>query len=136
MPAGPTLIGVGYYCAIKLAGYSAAGYLLNKETPQARKPRAISVGLARTLIGVVFGMTVLAALAMASLGSHRWIFFAALVPIRIAEWMLLILLFYSEAKWTMRQKLGYACLGVILSFTLDVPTLLAVFKLPGGFWVC
>lgn len=136
MPAGPTLIGVGYYCAIKLVGYSAAGYFLNTRSSQIDKPSPVIVGLVRTLIGIGFGMSCLGLLAMASLGSHSWVFFTALVPIRIAEWMLLILIFYSKAKWTMRQKLGYVCFGVIWSFVLDVPTFFAVFKLPGGFWVC
>jgi len=136
MPAGPTLIGVGYYCAIKISGYSAAGYLLNKISAQASKPHALVVGLVRTLIGIGFGMTCLGALAMVSLGSHNWIFFTALVPIRIAEWMLLFAVFYASAGWSIRRRLGYACLGVIWSFLLDIPTFFAVFKLPGGFWIC
>jgi hypothetical protein len=136
MPAGPTLLGIGYYCAVKAAGYTLAAKFLEFRSVIKPAQNSLLIGITRTFIGVTFGMTVLSALALFTLGSHSWVFFTLLVPIRIAEWLLLFALFYGKSEWSSVQKFKYACLGVLWSFALDIPTFLAVFKIPGGFWVC
>ena len=136
MPAGPSLIGAGAYCAVKLAGYALAARFLHSRSAEKPVQSPLLVGLVRMLIGIFFGTTVLFALSLCSLGNHGWVFFAALIPVRLVEWWLLFALFYSRSEWQDVQKFRYAGLGILWSFFLDLPAILAVFAIPGGFWVC
>lgn len=136
MPAGPTLLGLGYFAAIKLAGYSLAAKYLRAKSATPPKQNAFIIGATRTAIGMVFGTLVIAALASLTFDRHSWLFFVLLVPVRMVEWWLLFALFFGEVGWTGKQKLTNAALGVLWSFTLDLPAIFAAFALPGGFWIC
>src|SRR5215467_3053185 len=104
MPAGPGPIGFVAFTGVKFLGYSVAATVLNNVFQSSRS--AWLVGLARTGIGLVagtlFGGTwVLLAMRFES----RWpdwvaptVFFGLLIPIRLAEWSLLIHVFFDRGR--------------------------------------
>jgi hypothetical protein len=55
MPGGGSLLGLGYFVGIKLVGYSLAGTYLNRQY-SVESPRPLIFGLARTTLGLVFGV--------------------------------------------------------------------------------
>jgi len=63
-------------------------------------------------------------------------FYLLLAPIRLAEWLLIIWLFYGRKNPDLRRLVVYAVLGSLWSYVLDLPAILAVFILPAGAWIC
>jgi len=63
------------------------------------------------------------------------LFFIFLVPVRIAEWWLLIRLAYRSLLGSveLRNLIGG---GILASFALDAIGIFCAFALPGGMWVC
>jgi hypothetical protein len=135
MPAGATTIGLIAFGAVKLAGYTAAAAYLRKALPENR-PNIFLVGATRTLIGVAAGIAAVASIEL--LGDTRadLTFFALLIPVRLAEWLLLIRLFFAKPQWTWKRSLVLAALGILWSFLLDIPAIAAAFLVPGGMWIC
>jgi hypothetical protein len=135
MAAGPGTLGLAYFAGVKLAGYCGAAAFLNRRFAD-RKANVLFAGAARTAIGLVAGIGAVAALSTFHVGRGEWLFLVFLVPLRIAEWLLLLWLFYRRPSWDSRVMLRHAGLGTVWSFCLDLPALLAVFVLPGGVWIC
>jgi hypothetical protein len=135
MPAGGTTLGLVYFGAVKLAGYTAAAGFLRRHFPENRTPLIIP-GAVRTVIGIVAGVG--AVFLAGSLGSGRSeaFFYLLLAPIRILEWLLLIWLFYRKPKWEPGRALRFAALGALWSYVLDLPAVFAMFVIPGGAWIC
>lgn len=134
MPGGGTLLGLGYFAGIKLAGYSLAGVYLNRQY-QTSKPRPLLFGAARTAIGIGVGVAYVGAANLFELHRGEVIWLLLLVPVRLGEWLLAIWLFFDRARASpLRMRL--AAKGVIWSFVLDLPALFAAFSLPGGMWIC
>lgn len=135
MPGGPSLLGVAYFSAIKLAGYSFAGHYLNKQE-KVDTPTPFKFGAGRTALGVIVGVPY--ALTVGSLFPDLAmpLFLLGLVPIRLGEWIAMIWIAYrtGSGPWTRRWK--YAAQGMVWSFALDAPAIGAAFVLPGGFWIC
>ena len=139
MPGGLASPIAGYvaFSAVKLGGYSLAAWRLNRKYPDSKHNFAL-VGAARTGIGMVMG-TALVFLAwqfivfggMIGVGAY----FLGLIPVRLFEWWLLILLFYDRHRQTKPKDWHYARLGTAWSFLLDVPALVGLFA-TGGFWIC
>jgi hypothetical protein len=142
MPAGPAPIGFAYFVAVKAAGYTAASVVLKngyglRDTP---KPRVWSVGLTRTGIGVAVGL-LYGGLWMFLLGkivggSSPILYYVFLLPIRMAEWSLLIWLFFDRGSHDRTRMWKYAAFGTLCSYALDVIGVVAAWVLPGGIWVC
>ena len=144
MPAGPTFAGFGYFAGVKALGYTAAsfamkrGYALRGVT----KPNVLAVGLTRTLIGVAAG-ALYGGLWIAVL-SHREVnswspaaaYYCGLLPVRIAEWSLLIWLFFDRGLHDRARLWKWAGIGTLCSYALDVIGVAAAFVIPGGFWIC
>jgi hypothetical protein len=135
MPAGPAPLGFAYFAAVKLAGYTAAAVWLNRRSAQPMR-RPFVFGLARTGLGVAAGF----AFGFLALGlgvtKSEVTFYLLLAPIRLAEWCLIIWLFYGRETPNLQRLLMYAVLGSLWSYVLDLPAILAVFILPGGAWIC
>ena len=108
MPTGVTNPAVGYasFCVVKFVGYSlAARYIARSyERPNIG---ALGVGATRTLIGMVAGalyfgvwMTVQdPAMRPPNTPFHGlpFVYLAGLLPVRIAEWWLVVWLFNTAA---------------------------------------
>ena len=107
MPAGISNPGLGYatFCAIKFAGYTAAAHFLsmsyNRDDLASWK-----VGGVRTLIGMAAGAAYYGLWTLIPRMTHPtaglfdgfpYLYLAGLLPVRIAEWWLLIWLFYDRA---------------------------------------
>ena len=130
MPFGPEPLGVAYFAGVKLVGYSIFGNHLRKKFT-AEKPRAIVFGAARTLLGLIVGVGLVALLATVGVVRDEWIFYVLLLPVRLGEWLFSIwLLFRRGLAWKQ------AFLGSICSYALDVPAVMSAFILPGGVWIC
>ncbi len=135
MPAGPEPLGLVYFAAVKFAGYTAAARFLTSQLPENR-PNSFVVGGVRTAIGFVAGIAAVFVVTQIGVGREGPIFFSLLVPVRVAEWLVLLAIFYRKPDWSWARSLKYAALGTAWSFLLDLPAILAVFALPGGSWIC
>jgi hypothetical protein len=135
MAGGPTFVGIAAFAAVKLAGYSAAGAWLRRRYT-APRPRPIVFGLARTVLGIVVGVSF--ALAMESLGVVRGMvsYYLLLLPVRLAEWLAILWVFYRRAQPERGRRWRHATLGSAWSYLLDLPAIFAAFAVPGGMWIC
>jgi hypothetical protein len=138
MPAGAShaALGVATFGAIKLAGYCLAAHLISKRY-QKVPSRAFPIGLTRTIIGVAFGCAYMAALTSFASGggSKDSAFLLGLIPLRIIEWLLLLVIFYDRGLIQRQRALGIAAAGTAWSFLLDVPAIIGLITV-GGFWIC
>ncbi|HKD99604.1 MAG TPA: hypothetical protein VKE69_01235 [Planctomycetota bacterium] len=133
MPGGPLPLALAYVGGVKLLGYSGFAVLANRRFREPKRNPFV-VGATRTAIGLVAGIAV-ATLVIDRLHSPIP-FFLTLVPVRVAEWLLVFWLFYRPALAN-TPKLGwFVALAVAVSFLLDAPAIFAVVMLPGGLWVC
>ncbi|MCP5557939.1 MAG: hypothetical protein H7A55_09330 [Verrucomicrobiaceae bacterium] len=133
MPAGvsdPVLGGIAFG-SIKLAGYCFAAYM-NLLRYQRSPTHWFRIGVTRTLIGLAFGYPYF---NWATSACQSLAFMLGLIPIRIIEWLLLIVLFYDRKLKNPPQALGVAVVGTIWSFALDLPATIGFFVV-GGFWIC
>jgi hypothetical protein len=124
------------FSAVKLAGYSLAGWYLNRRYSNATTHFAL-VGIARTVIGMIFGaalgFVVFFPLALGGMGILAYIF--GLIPMRLIEWWILILIFYDRSMQSMSKDWRHAALGTVWSFVLDIPALIGLIA-TAGFWIC
>ena len=145
MPAGISnpVLGYATFCAIKFAGYTAAAHVLSVQYD--RKDLTVwKVGAVRTLIGMAAGA---AYFGLWSLVVHKVnlpggihggvpvLYLVGLLPVRIAEWWLLIWLFYDRDLRQVAKDWSLVLLGTLWSYVLDVPAI-AGFIATAGFWVC
>lgn len=141
MPAGIShaLTGYASFAAIKLAGYTLAAWVLRKIYGQARAP-VIVVGLARTALGMLAGMSFFKGIELAKERydlpvDSIFYYLAGLILLRIMEWWLTVWFFYDR-ELTRKQK-DWTCVfgGIAWSFFLDVPAALG-FIATGGVSIC
>ncbi len=143
MPAGPGPIGFVAFTGVKLVGYTIAAMALKKAF-SSTAANSIKVGLARTGIGLVAGALFGGAWILLSMRfENKWpdwmaylVFFGLLIPIRLAEWSLLIHLFFDRGLTQRGRDLRYAATGILWSFLLDGVGIGAALVVPGGFWIC
>jgi hypothetical protein len=138
MPMGGGAIGFAAFAGVKYTGYTLAAVALNRAYASADRS-AWLVGASRTAIGLIAGITYGWFWTHGAGGPQELIlalFFAALVPIRIFEWGLLVRWFYEPRLLRTRKAWKAAGLGTLWSFALDAVGILAAFVVPGGFWLC
>ena len=137
MPFGWSLLGIGYFAGIKLAGYTLAGSYLNRRVPAGEpRPAVLPFGIVRTLVGVGAGTAYGFAISRVAASPAEGWFYAGLIPLRSLEWLLVLWLFYRVVPRVYTERWGYAGRGVLWSYFLDLPAVIATFALPGGFWIC
>jgi hypothetical protein len=145
MPGGFSNPALGYatFSAIKFAGYSAAGHVLSVSYNREDLP-AWKVGGVRTLIGMAagagyFGLWFAFERAAHPSGgtfqNYPYLYLAGLLPIRIAEWWLLIWLFYDRGLREVAKGWRMVGLGTVWSYILDAPAIAGFFA-TAGFWIC
>ena len=141
MAAGGPL-GFVYFAGVKYAGYAAAALVLRENYKSSANPWR--VGLARTGIGLVAGTFFGGVwLLMSSFFENKWpdwlaaaVFFGLLIPVRLAEWSLLIHFYFDKGLVQRAKDLKFAAFGSLWSFALDAVGIFAAFVVPGGFWIC
>ncbi len=132
MAAGALPLGIAVFTAVKLAGYSLAGRTLNRVNNVAR-PRPISFGIARTLLGIVAGISFATITQRFGIDRSGIWYYVDLFPVRQIEWTLMLLLFYPRST---RRRYVDSTLGTIWSYLLDVPAVALAWIIPGGCWIC
>jgi hypothetical protein len=141
MPGGPAPLGFAYFAAVKFAGYTCAAFVLNGSY-KSKENSVWKVGAARTALGLAAGaafgglFTLFAELTGFSGPGMGVLFFGGLIPIRIAEWSLIIWYFYQREKPDRSLLLRNSGLGVLWSFGLDAVGIFAAIVAPGGIWIC
>ena len=128
--------GLIVFATIKLIGYSAFAFYLNRLFPDSAK-NFLLVGCARTVIGLAFGsvLTLIGFVATMLAGPIGIILYIlVLIPVRFLEWSIVVNGMYkikrTDPNW--KEAIGA---GIIWSFILDVPALIGFFS-TGGFWIC
>ena len=138
MPAGIDNPAVGYltFCAVKFAGYSLAARFLSHSYKRTDRNASV-VGGARTLIGMAAGFAYYKAMDLipAVIGNSYTAYLAGLIPVRLAEWWLLLWLFYDRQFQQKPKDWKMVILGTFWSFLLDVPAVIGLIA-TGGLWVC
>jgi len=125
---GGDALGLLYFCGIKFAGYTAMAAVLRRRYPGATA--------ASWRVGLAAGMGVMLLTEPLQVVTGTPGFYLLLLPVRLAEWLLVLWWFYERPGWRWQRALGRAGVGDVWSCLLDVPALAAVFLLPGGVWVC
>jgi hypothetical protein len=143
MPAGIEHPVLGYlaFCGVKAVGYTVAAKAISHVYQT--NLNSWGVGLTRTLIGMAAGgawFGILNGISNPPLPavSPQYASLVALSLLgatRIAEWWLLIWLFYDRHLSSPRRGWIVVLLGVLWSFALDFPAIIGWFVV-GGFWVC
>ena len=140
MPFGPSPFGFIYFAGIKAVGYCAAGGVLNRlyeDTEGPPQKLALAVGLTRTAIGVIAGVTYGALWIWVKPQTASFVpYFIGLLPIRLAEWLMVIWIFYDRPLVLRTLDAKAVAGGTIWSYVLDAIGIAATFVLPGGIWVC
>ena len=135
MPAGPAALGLVYFGAVKLVGYTAAASFIRRQIPGSTAPPWL-VGGVRTVIGLGAGTGAIYVASKLGIVRSEIGFYALLAPIRICEWLLLLGLFFRQPSWEWPCSFRLAALGALWSYALDIPAIFAVFAIPGGAWIC
>ncbi len=99
---GPGPLGFVYFVGVKLAGYTVAGSLL-KKVYGSGTPGLLNVGVTGMVTGLGAGLAYAGRWILAMSKSQpanaylpEFLYFAGLFPIRIAEWLLLIYLYFDR----------------------------------------
>jgi hypothetical protein len=98
---GPAPFGFLYFVGVKFVGYTGVARAIRRVYPGFRG-RILRVGLTRTAIGIGAGVGygalwfVLNPTAFRTADPNPWIYFGGLLPVRIAEWMWLVHLFFDR----------------------------------------
>jgi hypothetical protein len=144
MLLGPPELAFASFACVKFAGYVAAASALNLSY-RSKENSVWKVGAARTALGLVAGAAYGGVFIwlMTSVAAHGddsarpfILYFGGLVPVRLAEWSLIIWYFYQRAKPNSFLLLRNSAVGIIWSFVLDAVGVFALSVVPGGRWIC
>lgn len=138
MPAGINNPVIGYigFCAVKFVGYSLAARVVSHWYERQNR-NSLVVGGVRTLIGMGAGAAYFGLWRSlpdsAAAGGVGYL--AGLLPVRIAEWWLLLWLFYDRKLERRSDDWRTVAVATGWSYILDLPALIGFF-VTGGVWVC
>jgi hypothetical protein len=140
VPGGPAPLGFAYFSAVKLAGYTAAAWYFRRSYDRPDS-NVWKIGVARTALGLAVGSSYGAVWWLVGKWIHvpensDLIYLALLFPIRLAEWSLILWLFFERQRDTQSRLLRNSLLGMAWSYVLDAIGILAAIVTPGGIWVC
>ena len=133
MPAGVSdpELGTAAFVAIKLVGYCAAASVISRAFERVPS-RWLTIGIARTAIGFLFGYPYF---NYSTYTAGQDLFRYWLIPIRLIEWSLLLLIFYPRPFSHFGRAAGAIIGGTVWSFVLDIPAIIG-FIVVSGFWIC
>ncbi len=137
---GPAPLGFAYFVGVKLVGYTAAAFALRRIYPDS-KVAVAKVGAARTAIGLGAGLAygglwILLSSKVFRTQDPSTAYLLGLLPVRIAEWLLLLHLFFDRNLKDRQKAIKSAVAGSIWSYCLDAIGIGAALVIPGGIWVC
>lgn len=125
------------FFAVKLLGYSLFARWLSRAYGQTKRS-AWTIGTTRTVIGMVAGALYYGAMVLAMEFSGGAgvgvVFLAGLLPLRVAEWWLLLWMYYDRDFRSVKNW-KFVALGTAWSYVLDLPAI-AGFVATSDFWIC
>jgi len=140
----PGLPGFAAFAGLKFGGYVLAGIALKKIQP-AIQTSAVIIAAWRTLLGVVLGpLFSLGFFITLGLDAPQYrgpqylpyLYYPALVALRVCVWAIVIFFVYREALIS-RQKLWlYSVYGALWSCVLDLPAFAIAWVTPGQMPFC
>ncbi len=118
MPMIPSALAGIVYAAVKVGGYAAFAYGLNRITDKSASP--IKFAGAKTALGLAGGIAYVFGLASAIgiSAESDFLLFVGAAPIRILVWTAMIGLFYGF-RANPRLMTAAVLLGVVWSYALD-----------------
>jgi hypothetical protein len=138
MPGGMHNPALGYltFVGVKFAGYSIAGRMLSVHY-NALERKSLVVGLTRTVIGMAAGVAYVVSWAVIGrmIEGVDASFLIGLLPVRIAEWWLLLWIFYRKSIRGSVKDWGIVGAATVWSYILDIPAVLG-FLATAGVWIC
>ena len=145
MPAGFTNPTLGYagFCIVKLAGCSLAAHYISRSYGRT-DISAWRVGGLRTLVRhgrrrrlfpVVDGGGNNVHFPKLTSPNVPYLYLVGLLPVRIAEWWLLIWMFYDRGLNQRAKGWRTVGMGTTWSYVLDAPAIAGFFA-TAGFWIC
>jgi hypothetical protein len=129
--------GYAAFCVVKFAGYTLAALPIRAIYASVR-PNPFVAGAVRTVIGMAAGALYYLVLTRLNVGNWRGdvpLVYLGLIPVRIAEWWLLVWMFYDRKLDNPNRGWLVAGAGTVWSYILDIPAVFG-FITVGGFWVC
>ena len=129
--SNPTL-GYAAFVGIKFAGYSyfAADHL---NSVYKKRVNPWFFGAVRTLVGMTVGGLLYFLLQKSNVDTYS--LYAALIPIRLLEWLVVIAPFYDPTLSDKGRLFKQSTFGIVVSFLLDIPAAFIGF-ISAGVWVC
>jgi len=137
MPAGieSVPIGIATFGTVKFLGYSGFAWMIKGKFKECRS-HPLVIGGVRTLIGIGFGCAYMFLFNLATFqGDSGLLYYMGLFPVRMVEWSLLIWLFFDRKLEDPMRLLGFAVIGVLISYLLDIPAFIGLI-MTGGLWIC
>ncbi len=121
--------------AVKFIGYTAYAYSL-KKLLNSPETNIYVFGFVRVLIGLIIGYAYFNLFQLIyTEGNVDVLYYLCLLPLRLAEWYLIIWWFFGKGILNPKQIINYAVLGTVLSCVLDIPAAF-VFIQVSRFWIC
>ena len=127
-------MGFAVFGAVKLVGYSLSALYFRRHQP-GRRVQPVVFGITRTLVGVLVGASYGLLLGLFGVTSMAP-FLIGLCPIRIAEWALVLWIFFRQVPTRRKRWCADVAVGTIWSYVLDGLAIWSAFVVPGGFWIC
>jgi hypothetical protein len=96
------------------------------------------IGASRTTIGMIAGALYFWGISLTTHlipNAGGFLYLAGLVPVRFAEWWLLIWLFYDRPLQQKKTGWRIVLIATGWSYVIDIPAIGGLI-LTGGFWVC
>ena len=143
MPFGfeSPIAGIAGFAAVKLVGYTAVARQMKRAEPEARR-HFLTVGLCRTVLGLIFGAAYGLGVGGGLVAVERVIgdlvpvlFYAGLFPVRLLEWDIIMRLFFRGLRTPGPVAWRWRLAGTGWSYALDIPAMLGLFA-TGRMWIC
>jgi hypothetical protein len=132
-------MGYFYLAAIKAGGYLGAAYLLKRIYHNDAHLSIWNVTLTRLLLGLTLGLGYgglwLLATRHREVGSNLTLYLWLLFPIRIAECLLILWLFFDESSTRRIKSYLLATAGALWSYALDGLAIMATALIPDRIWI-
>lgn len=132
-------MGLVYFAGVKVIGYTIASGVVKHAFQMSgqKKPNVLIAGLIRSGIGLSVGIPFGYAWFNGTIGLDwpQEYFFAALIPIRFAEWLFFFRWQFNRTP--LQNRTMFAMLGgTVWSFLLDAIGIVSAFVIPSGAWIC
>jgi hypothetical protein len=132
-------MGYFYLAVIKAGGYLGAAYVLMRVYHSDAHLRMWIVMLTRLLLGVTVGLAYgglwILATRHREIGSNLTLYLWILFPIRIAEWLVILWIFFDKSVTRHMKSYLLATAGAFWSYALDGLSIMATTLITDRIWI-